>query len=282
MVRGCLILVVGLLALVGAQRGSAQVGGECSVAAATPLVQPTDPNTNGRDVARVYCGAFLGPGSQAMVAVVASEGGCVSIGGWEAFVLIDGAWQPSADGYHEVGLDGFSVHGTTIVEEVDVHRRNDWAACSATGGSRTQAWDWDGSKLAPGPWTPARPPEPRGEVEKLTRDPNNDVGVGFYVAKQPIICTMNDGRLVGVYCQSGYSTVRLAMSGRSKICLGVASDNRCGVGNPGEGDITHTLHDGQFVIIGRFRCAAERRGIRCVVIKSGRGFVIDRHVPRRV
>jgi hypothetical protein len=54
------------------------------------------------------------------------------------------------------------------------------------------------------------------------------------------------------------------------------------IGNPGIDDLEPPLKRDQSVAIGRFRCRAERTKMRCVVIETGKGFVLDRRGPRAV
>jgi hypothetical protein len=74
-----------------------------------------------------------------------------------------------------------------------------------------------------------------------------------------------------VFCQSNRrpQTVRMAPNARLSICRG----QRC-LGDPPEN--TPTLGYGRRVRVGRFRCTSAASGVRCVVVSSGRGFVIDR------
>jgi hypothetical protein len=69
---------------------------------------------------------------------------------------------------------------------------------------------------------------------------------------------------------------KAAVNGRGKVSI-CASKNtradRCGLGNAGEN--TPTFGKGRKVTVGAFRCAVERRGVRCVVIASGKGFLFN-------
>jgi hypothetical protein len=86
-------------------------------------------------------------------------------------------------------------------------------------------------------------------------------------------CEVADHDVRGSYafCQSNRrpQTVRMAPSGRLSICRG----QRC-LGDPPEN--TPTLAYGRRVRVGRFSCTSAASGVRCVVVASGRGFVIDR------
>jgi hypothetical protein len=74
-----------------------------------------------------------------------------------------------------------------------------------------------------------------------------------------------------VYCQSVKlpHSVRLALDGRLTICRG----SHC-LGNPAEN--APTLVYGRQITVGRFRCLSQRVGVRCAVIQSGKGFLINR------
>ena len=87
----------------------------------------------------------------------------------------------------------------------------------------------------------------------------------------------HDPRGAYAFCQSDRrpQTVRMAVTGRLRICRG----ERC-LGDPPEN--TPTLAYGRQVRVGRFRCASEQAGIRCTVVATGRGFVIDRETVRPV
>jgi NHL repeat len=74
-----------------------------------------------------------------------------------------------------------------------------------------------------------------------------------------------------VYCQSvePAHSVRLTADGRLRTCRGT----RC-IGNPSAN--ARTLGYGRQIAVGRFRCRSEESGVTCTVIRSGRGFRIDR------
>ena len=243
-----------VLALAGSAHGATQ---GCDAATATPLVQ--DPDANPRVVSEVHCGAFLGPGSDAMVVVAATQGGCVRFSGWQAFARAGNGWQ-SVGTFNPTG--DLRVQGTTIVERRTVIRRGDWFACSPTGGVQERAWGFNGSALAPGAWTQAEPAQPKGEVYFAPRDRTEYVGVAFYAARLPILCLMLDGKLSYVSCEyrrAPFSTVRMSATGRLRICRG----ERCIVGDPGIDDLEPPLGRDRSVAIGRFGSGAVRSAPRC-------------------
>ncbi len=272
------VVVVSMLVLALAQSAHGATQG-CDAATATPLVQ--EPGTNPRVVWAVHCGAFLGPGSEAMIAVMASQGGCHNVMGWRAFARAGGAWQAVG------GLNPASdvrVEGTILIEWRQIHRRGDWFGCGGpTGGEQERAWAWNGTALAPGAWTQTVPARPKGEVYFAPRDPSSPAGVTFYAARLRVLCFMADGRPALVSCQylrEPFSRVRMSASGRLHKCVG---SRRCApIGNPGIDDLEPPLKRDRSVAIGRFRCRAERTAMRCVVIETGKGFVLGRNGPRAI
>jgi hypothetical protein len=255
---------------------SARASADCTVAAANEVIQPYLPGPDPDAVVEVDCGEFLGPGSQGMVARV--QGDCFAYSGWAVFTVVDDAWQLVEGGYHPFEFHAVTVDGTSIREERPVHRGHDWYRCSPTGGSEARSWAWDGTALSAGPWEQAREAEPRAEVVGPGRRGEPE---SFYAPGRAIDCGMGDvRRLRRVTCTNrafpAPRMVRMDVRGRLRVCGGAC------VGNPGVGDITQTLRRGKRLTVGRFRCATLRVGVRCVVIESGRGFVVSKNGIRRL
>lgn len=81
-----------------------------------------------------------------------------------------------------------------------------------------------------------------------------------------------------VTCQT-YRTaksVTLRANGTLRVCRGVSC-----IGDPPV-DRTATLRYGVSKRVGPFRCSSIRAGMRCVVIATGRGFLISRDAVRPV
>ena len=129
--------------------------GGCSKATAQRLVVDR--------VAGVLCGAFLGPGSQAMV-VSLTTGICLPFVGWELYVRKASGWQHVPLPPHG-GLSGHApkVVGNDIQETLDVRRPGD-TLCNPTGGTKTRTWHWNGSRLVAGSWKQVTPGSPSGPV----------------------------------------------------------------------------------------------------------------------
>ena len=102
---------------------------------------------------------------------------------------------------------------------------------------------------------------------------------GFYSPSRNLSCEMADRDARGsyVYCQSvkAPKNVRMSLDGRLKICRGT----RC-LANPAEN--TPTLGYGRKMTIGRFACSSRKSGVKCTVIRSGKGFLISRTGVRRI
>jgi hypothetical protein len=214
-----------------------------------------------------------------MAVASASQGGCDGIMGWRLFTRTDGMWQ-SVEGLR--AAPHLRVDGTRIVERREVHRRGDWSYCGgATGGEQERVWAWDGTALVASAWTQTVPARPKGEVARFPRG----TGVSFFALRR-FQCSMHDRRgLVFAECSYRRPPIkfgRVDAAGRLRTCDDIGPYYGCEIGDPGEGDIPYTLRANQSVIVGRFRCRAGRTSMRCTVVKTGRGFVLDRRGPRAV
>jgi len=157
--------------------------------------------------------------------------------------------------------------GSDIREKIAVFRKGD-SRCVSSGGTRSRVWHWDGQRLVASPWKQVTVPK------ALTL-------VGIYSPSRNLSCEMSDHGPGGshVFCQSEKAphTVAMDVNGRLKICNG----ERC-IGNAGENTPFRRLAYGTALTVGRFRCSSSQAGFRCVVISSGRGFLIDKVGVRRV
>jgi len=88
-------------------------------------------------------------------------------------------------------------------------------------------------------------------------------------------CALTDSPQFGseVFCQSLKPPhwVRMLPNGSLKICRGGL---RC-TSDFGERPTPRKLVYGAQVTVGRFRCSSLRSGMRCVVIRTGKGFLIN-------
>jgi hypothetical protein len=214
--------------------------------------------------------------------VTFANGTCWPTSGWAVFRFTGGAWQLFPPGYRG-GFVALAAVGSDIRETVPVWRSGD-GPCNPTGGTKARIWHWDGTRLVAGPWKQVTPgkvkgrdfysPLPGAIACGLSDDPSNSSSA------------LPSG--VGAYCQSANPQnrpenahkVTMASTGRLTICRNRGLTNRCNIGNPGEG--TPTLRYGRHVTVGRFRCESLRAGVKCTVIRSGKGFLFNSRGVRRV
>ena len=81
----------------------------------------------------------------------------------------------------------------------------------------------------------------------------------------------DDARGTYAYCQTfdRPRSVKLRPDGTMRVCLGMAC--------LGNGPVNaSTLGHGESIRVGPFRCRSLARGMRCKVIRSGRGFLISK------
>lgn len=109
-----------------------------------------------------------------------------------------------------------------------------------------------------------------------TTTTTNAKAASFYSPSRNLSCEMDDSAgFVRVYCQSlnPPHSVQMGLDGRLTICSGTNAATRC-IGNPGEH--TPTLGYGKQITVGPFRCRSEPAGVTCIVIKTGKGFRINK------
>ena len=258
------IAIVLVLAAPGKSKVARDVA-DCSTATATELVEQHRLNAFAlpNPVRQVLCGAFMGPGSEAMAVTIGAPT-CWPIQHWAIFGLRGGAWQLLAE-IPAYLIPPLTAVGNDIREETAVRRAGD-PRCLPSGGTHARLWHWDGTTFVAGAWT---------QVKAAAKE----AFAVFYSPSRNLICTMgDDAQFVGVGCQSYKPphTASLTAAGRVKTCRGI----RC-IGDPGDVPKT-TLGYGRQLTIGRFRCRSAPTGITCIVIRTGKGFLISRTGVTRV
>jgi hypothetical protein len=76
----------------------------------------------------------------------------------------------------------------------------------------------------------------------------------------------------------------MGVGGRLTICRDHTPNdeyNDCNLGDRGE-DPVRRLAYGRQITVGRFRCLSLKLGVRCTLIQSGKGFLINRAGVKRV
>jgi hypothetical protein len=203
-----------------------------------------------------------------MVASVAAPTGCGGSIGWAVFSFSGGEWHLVMNQRNGAFL---SAAGSNIRERVGAPRPGD-PPCSPSAW-KSRIWHWNGSRFVAGPW------EQVGKEEPARR--------GFYSPSRNIACGMfDDSSYRYVNCQSRVPPQNVTMyaSGRVTICRDPTPNNvanECNIGDPGEGVIS-VLAYGKQITVGRFRCQSLQIGVRCTVIRSGKGFLINRDGVSRV
>jgi hypothetical protein len=260
--------------------GASTAAMDCSTATATQLVNENRLNDFllAEPVVQVLCGPFTGPGSQAMVATIGAAT-CWSPQSWAVFNLTAAGWQLVFTQRSFV-LGPLVAVGGEIRETTPVFRSTD-PRCVPSGGAHARTWHWDGTRFVAGAWTQVKKPT----QPKKAAQPASRTSATFYSPSRNISCEMNDGRAgVGsfVYCQSlrRPHTVKMGLDGRLKICRDRTITTTHCLGNPGEH--TPVLGYGKHITLKHFRCESQKAGVRCTVIKTGRGFRIDSAGVRRV
>ena len=245
----------------GAASPGTSTAGRCSKAEATAVVKRlglSDPSV-ASPVYKVLCGAFTGPGSQTMVVSLGGSGASTGMIDWVVFRWAGGAWQFLMKRHQSAVL---TAAGSDIRETVSIFREGD-PRCCPSGGTKARIWHWNGSRFVAGPW--------KGET-KPSR---------FDSPSRNIHCWMFDGggdyrRGVGCYTDTPRRSVQMNADGRLKISGFPPS--WCGCDEPDFPPLTY----GRQITVGRFRCESLFTGMRCTVVQSGRGFLINRDGVSRV
>jgi hypothetical protein len=173
----------------------------CSMAEATRVVRrlhlgnADDPDV-ANPVAQVLCGAFVGPGSQAMVASL-SIPTCGRTAGWVVFRRTGATWQLVMERNNGADLD---AAGTGIRETMFVLRPGD-AHCFPTGGTRSRIWRWNGTRFTASPWTRSKPATPKTPSSGLPlpsgylKTPSGNIACIYWLGAAPptIGCRIKSG-----------------------------------------------------------------------------------------
>lgn len=245
-----------------ASAAARQTGGPCSKQTAQAL----EPNP----VGNVICGAFAGPGSQAMVVNVSSAT-CLPFVGWDVFVRTGGSWTRLRLSAHG-GLTGYPVVAVgTDLRETSMVARPGQPICLASA-SRSRIWHWDGSALIAGAWTGVK-------ARPTSTNPDGNTGSrrAFYTPSRNIQCLLSG---TAAYCQTFKppAHANLTADGNLDIC----KRGPICAGNAGE-DVHFTLLPyGKAVSAGGFRCTSAFTGVTCVIVATGKGFLIARQGIKRL
>ena len=208
-------------------------------------------------IAKVFCGPFTGPGSQAMV-VSFARGTCLPTSGWAVLALRRGEWGLV---FRRSGFSQIAPSGSDIRETLYLFRSGD-SPCNPTGGKKVRSWHWNGSRLVSSP------------VGRTT------VHLYYFVTpSRNISCGVGDEDEASCTSRNRPHSVTLRASGAVTICRG----SRCVFGNsiPKYPVLAYGQVDEQLP----FRCRSETTGVTCVLVggkANGKGFFISRDTVKRV
>jgi hypothetical protein len=267
-----------------AASGTSGTSSRCSKATAREAatrfhlgVDPALPNP----IAQVLCGAFVGPGSQAMAVSIAIPS-CGRTAQWAVFRWAGGAWRLVMT--RNNGADLAAV-GSDIRETQFVLRPTD-AHCFPTGGTRARTWHWNGTRFTAGPWKQATPG---------TAPPADAFKYGYFkTPSRNIQCDYGFGGTARAYVRCGIkSGLKPAPPSRGTGCfqapwVSLGPTGRAQIGPstcPGEdaldagpfagAGVGQMLAYGKAWSGGGLRCTSAITGLTCRN-KSGHGFFLSR------
>lgn len=250
-----------------AATGTSTASSDCSEATARQVVQPRlDVNIFDlpNPVQQVLCGPFTGAGSNAMAVVIAAPT-CWPTQNWAVFRFTAGDWQLVLNQPAYLVPPLVAV-GSDIRETTAVHRSGD-PRCFFNGGTHARIWHWDGSRLVAGPWKQVT----KGEQQPTRFDsPSRNIQCWMFDSS-----SSNYDRGVGCSSDTPPRFVRLRADGRLSIRR---NPSVCGCDEPDNPRLAYRRQ----ITVGRFRCLSLTSGVRCTVIRSGKGFLISRSGVRRV
>ena len=235
---------------------SAPAAGRCSKATAVQVVRElhleAEPGSK-YPVAQVLCGAFLGPGVEAMVASITIPS-CGHTGDWVVFRHEGAKWRLVFQSHNGAEL---AAVGTDIKETQQVLRPSD-AHCFPTGGTRSRVWHWNGSRFTSTAWKYSKKPaKPTARATKLNY---------FESPSHNIWCSSGDEGLAYCATKTPPRSATLELDGTLTIC----GRRRCS--GPAKFGGDPVLGYGRVNEQGGFRCKSETTGMTCTVMLHGQGF----------
>jgi hypothetical protein len=180
-----------------------------------------------------------------------------------------------------MGVPGVRAASRGNKKERDVRRPSGCA--SLTGGTHARVWRWNGTQLVAGQWVQVEPGKP---VKNAFFDSPAAVATTCYMTDDP---GTHAPHAVEVVCQSVKTRPRLYQqkawlrgNGAVSICRVGGNSTRCHLACSCDEGPTPVLAYGQEQMVGRFRCESLRTGMRCTVVRTGKGFLINKNRAARV
>jgi hypothetical protein len=248
----------------------------CSKAEATAAVKqlglsdPTVPNP----VFKVLCGAFAGPGSEAMVVSLFGQANS-GMTDWVALRWTGSAWEVLMKRHQAATL---TAAGTDIREVVSIYGFGD-PRCCPSGGAASRKWHWTGSNLVSGTWMLSAPTAK--SRYGFLKTPSGNI-LCDYVRDQRgarVDCVVQSGlKPPGPRRHAGCTRdIVVALEETRPVdtwgseCPGEDAQETPYVG----GSIAWILGYGESLSVGGVRCASAMTGLTCRN-KSGHGFFLSR------
>jgi len=265
---------------VAASPPASTASGRCSKAEATAVAKRLhlgNADSLSNPVFQVLCGAFLGPGSRAMVASL-SIPSCGRTAGWVVLRWTGGAWQLVLT--RNNGADLAAV-GSDIRETMFVLRPGD-AHCFPTGGTRARTWHWNGVRFVASAWKQVAPGKATAPAGAATggyfKTPSGNIQCGY--VSTGVYCGIKSGLNPpppsrGPGC-SRSNRVSLGATGRTHTGRSICPGEDEGDAGPfaGEG-VARVLGYGTTWSGGGVRCTSAATGLTCRN-RSGHGFFLSR------
>jgi hypothetical protein len=288
---GVLRYLIGAIALLvlaapGGAVGKSSAAVPCSTAEATIVVKRLHLGSADflpKPVFGVICGAFMGPGSRTMVALLASGGASAPFGGWAVFRPVGGSW-----GLVTVRNGGgpITAAGSDLKETQGILREGD-SHCCPTGGTRARLWHWNGTRFVAGAWKQVTPGAAIPAVAGFSgffKLPSGNVvcgyGSGSKVPRAFVLCRIKSGlKPAPVPERPGcFTTNDLFLRATARTTTG----RTICPGEP-EGDAGVLVYEGRARVLaygktwsgGGIRCTSALAGLTCRNT-GGHGFFLSR------
>jgi len=243
---------------------------------ATQFQLGVDPTLT-RPIAQVLCGAFVGPGSNAMAASIAIPS-CGRTAQWAVFRWTGTEWQLVLTRNNGADLDAV---GSDIRETQFVLRPTD-SHCFPTGGTRSRVWHWDGKRFTATPWKAklgaATAPKPTTKTGYFKTPSGNIQCYGSGKGSAHVVCGIKSGLKPPPRPCVSRTEVSLRATGQTTtICL---ADLKGDVGVFAFDGVARVLGYGKKSSGGGITCTSAVDGLTCRN-KEGHGFFLSRESWRR-
>ncbi|HWL33262.1 MAG TPA: DUF6636 domain-containing protein [Gaiellaceae bacterium] len=263
-----------------AASGGLATAADCSPATALEVGKRYAFDPGRPNVGLAACGAFLGPGSEAMVVTFGAPT-CWPVQSWAVFGFRGGSWQ-LVKRIPAYLVPPLVVVGNGIRETTAVHRPGD-ARCLPSGGTHARTWRWNGTGLVAGPWK---------QVEPAAK-PAPPLTSGFFRTPSGNIQCYGSGKSPGfVHCgiKTGFKPppprrgpacthidrISLGGTGRTSLGRSICPGEDGGDSGPyAPYSVSRVLGYGKTWSGGGISCTSAVAGLTCRN-KSGHGFFLSR------